>query len=87
MAAANIVAIELPEATDTYNHHTEMSMMGWEVNHGPIYVDAIPGGEIRVEFDGKDALLTNPDEAPAFAAALLAAAAAVRPTPTPGETP
>lgn len=75
LAKAGIAITQLPEATDTYNHEMEMPMMGWEVGHGPHFVEAFPG-EIRVEVDGKAVTLTDPPDARELAAALLAAAAA-----------
>ena len=78
MAAANIVAIELPEA-DTLGC--------WEAGTDTVFRD---GDEISaVVSSASEAQLVYPTDPAALAAALLAAsaAAAVRPTPTPGETP
>ena len=74
MAAANIVAIELPEA-DTLGC--------WEAGTDTVFRD---GDEISaVVSSASEAQLVYPTDPAALAAALLAAA--VRPTPTPGENP
>lgn len=71
----NVAVVELPEPTDTYNHGTDMPMLGWEIGEGPNFVEAFPD-EIQLQFDGTVVLSTNHRVAPEIAAALLAAARA-----------
>lgn len=68
--------VKLPEPTDTYNHLTETSMMGWEVGHGPAFVEVLTGHPaiVRVEGDGEPAVEVSPAYARELAAAILAAA-------------
>ena len=82
LRANGFALVELPKPTDTENHLTEMSMLGWEVGYGPAFVEALPGNPptVRVEVDGENIIEVSPSYAAQFAAALLAAANAAEAT-------
>ncbi|RPA65775.1 hypothetical protein EF294_03295 [Gordonia oryzae] len=71
--ANGFAVVELPKPTDTYNHLTETSMMGWEIPSWEHFVETI-GNEVQLSYNGEPEEPFSSEVARAFAAALLAAA-------------